>query len=151
YIEKPFSPAHLKAQVASLLLNRKMLRQNFVTMPGAEIGMIANSKTDDLFLKKLNEVILSNIANTDLDVEKLADWMNMSRRNMFRKIKSVSGLSPAEMINIMRLKKAAEMLSKKDVRIYEVAMHVGFKSRGHFTRNFTKQFGVSPKEYAEKV
>ncbi|GAA4808701.1 two-component regulator propeller domain-containing protein [Olivibacter ginsenosidimutans] len=150
YIEKPFSPMHVKAQINSLLLNRAKIMHHFAISPAAEITTIAPSKADDILLNKLNAIILENLENVDLDVDGLASMLHMSRRNLYRKIKAVSGISPQEMIILIRLKKAAELLRSEDLKIYEIAMQTGFKSPDTFTRNFIKQFGVLPTEYAKK-
>jgi len=150
YIEKPFSPMHVKAQITSLLLNRAKIMHHFAISPVATISSIAPSKADDVLLTKLNDVILENLDNADLDVDSLAAMIHMSRRNLYRKIKAISGISPQEMITLIRLKKAAELLLSKDLKIYEIAMQTGFKSPDTFTRNFIKQFGVLPTEYAKK-
>lgn len=108
------------------------------------------SKADELFLNRLRQCIMSNIAEPDFDVNRLSDVMNMSRRNLFRKIRQASGLSPVEMINQLRLKRAAELLLQSDCKMYEIAEAVGFRSRIVFTRNFTRQFGLSPTEYGRR-
>jgi two-component system, cell cycle response regulator len=82
-----------------------------------------------------------------LDVEKLAKLMNMSKPTLYRKIKSLSDLSPNELINITRLKKAAELLVEGNHKIYEVADMVGYASQTNFGRNFLKQFGMTPSDY----
>lgn len=149
YIEKPFSPEHLQVQVANLLKNRAKIREYFAASPLVHIKTIAYSKADESFLEKLNEAICTNIENPLLDVEHLADAMNMSRPTLYRKIKAISSLTPHELINITRLKKAAELLSETDYRIYEIAELVGYSSQTHFGRNFTRQFGMSPSEYMQ--
>src|SRR5690606_15639748 len=111
YIEKPFSPEHLAAQVSSLLTNRNKLKEYFISSPLAHIKSIAHTKTDEEFLERLNNCIVENMANEDLDVEHLALAMNMSRPTLYRKVKSISNLSPNEMINLSRLKKAVELMS----------------------------------------
>jgi AraC-like DNA-binding protein len=108
---------------------------------------MAYSKTDEQFLEQLNEAIYQNIENSELQVDDLASTMNMSRATLYRKIKEISNLSPAELINIARLKKAAEIMAGYDYKIYEVAEMVGFSSQTKFTRNFLKQFDISPSEY----
>ena len=108
---------------------------------------IAYSKADEQFLGKLNEVIYENIAETELNVDHLADAMNMSRPTLYRKIKALSNLTPNELINIARLKKAAELLAEGNYKIYEVASMVGYNSQTSFGRNFLKQFGMTPSEY----
>jgi two-component system, cell cycle response regulator len=147
YIEKPFSKEHLQAQIASLLNNRNIIREYFASSPLVHIKSIAHSKADEIFLETLYETINKNIEDTDLDVEKLAQIMNMSRITLYRKIKAISVLTPIELINITRLKRAAELLAEGNHRIFEVSYMVGFSSQSNFARNFQKQFNVTPSEY----
>ncbi|MEJ7588862.1 MAG: response regulator [Ferruginibacter sp.] len=147
YIEKPFSKEHLQAQIASLLNNRNMIREYFASSPLVHIKSMAHSKADERFLETLNETICANIEDVDLDVEKLAKIMNMSRITLYRKIKAISVLTPIEVINITRLKKAAELLAEGDHKIYEISYLVGFSSQSNFARNFQKQFNITPTEY----
>ncbi len=147
YIEKPFSPAHLKVQMANLLMNRHKIREYFASTPLAHINTIAHTREDEHFLENIHNCILAEIENTELDVDHLSRAVNMSRVSLYRKIKAVSDLTPHELINVTRLKKAAELLSTQQYKIYEVAMMVGYKSQTHFGKNFTKQFGMSPSQY----
>jgi AraC-like DNA-binding protein len=103
-----------------------------------------------LFLKKLRETVVAHLSYSGLDVDQLCDIMNMSRRNLYRKIKLASGLTPLELINDLRLKRAAELLENDEKRMYEIAEEIGFKSRIVFTRNFTREFGMSPTEYSKR-
>ena len=147
YIEKPFSPEHLQVQVANLLANRAKIKEYFASSPLVHLKSMAHSKADELFLEKLNETIHHNLEDVELDVEKIARIMNTSKPTLYRKIKSISDLTPNELINISRLKKAAELLSEGDYKIYEVADMVGYHSQTNFGRNFLKQFGMTPSEY----
>ncbi|WP_224997875.1 two-component regulator propeller domain-containing protein [Cesiribacter sp. SM1] len=148
YIEKPFSPEHLKVQITNLLTNRTKIKEYFSSSPLVHLKSIAYSKADELFLEKLNEAIYKNIADADLNVDHLAEIMNMSRPTLYRKIKAISNLTPNELINIARLKKAAELLIEGEYKIYEIANIVGYNSQTSFGRNFLKQFGMTPSEYA---
>ncbi len=150
YIEKPFSPEYLKVQIANLLANRSKIREYFASSPLVHIKTMAYSKADESFLERLNDVIIKNLSNITLDVEHLAGFMNMSRPTLYRKIKAISNLTPNELINIARLKKAAELLSEGSYKIYEISDMVGYSSQTHFGRNFSKQFGMSPSEYVTK-
>lgn len=150
YIEKPFSVEHLKVQITNLLINKDKIKQYFSSTPLAHIKSMAHSKADEQFLEKLNDAIYGNIADTDLNVDYLADIMNMSRPTLYRKIKAVSDLTPNELINIARLKKAAELLVNGEYKIYEVAEMVGYNSQTSFGRNFQKQFGMTPSEFTNQ-
>ena len=147
YIEKPFSKEHLQAQIASLIANRSMIREYFASSPLVHIKSMAHSKADERFLELLNETIHMNIEDADLDVEKLARILNMSRITLYRKIKAISNLTPNELINITRLKKAAGLLAECEYKIYEVADMSGFSSQSNFARNFHKQFNMTPTDY----
>jgi AraC-like DNA-binding protein len=150
YIEKPFSPEYLQVQIANLLTNRNKIKEYFASSPLVHIKSMAYSRADELFLERINETILKNLGDTELDVEKLARFMNMSKPTLYRKIKSLSDLSPNEIINITRLKKAAELLVEGNYKIYEVANMVGYASQTNFGRNFLKQFGMTPSDYLSK-
>jgi two-component system cell cycle response regulator len=147
YIEKPFSKEHLLAQIASLLSNRNMMREYFASSPLVHIKSIAHTKADERFLETLNETISKNVEDAKLDVETLAKMLNMSRITLYRKIKAVSNLTPNELINLIRLKKAAELLVNGDYKIYEIADMIGYSSQSSFTRNFFKEFKMTPTEF----
>jgi len=149
YIDKPFSPEHLNVQIANLLSNREKIKQYFANLPLVSIKTMAHSKADEKFLEELNHVIYEHIEDTDLDVEQLAKSMNMSRPTLYRKIKAISDLTPNELINISRLKKAAELVVSGKYKISEVAAMVGYSSQTNFGRNFLKQFGLTPTHYME--
>lgn len=150
YIEKPFSTAHLKVQIANLLSNRVKVRQFFASTPQAPIHTMAHTREDEHFLSTIHAFIIQELENTELDVDHLSRHVNMSRVSLYRKIKAISDLTPHELINVTRLKKAAELLARRNLKIYEVAMMVGYKSQTHFGKNFMKQFGVSPSEYMQR-
>jgi DNA-binding response OmpR family regulator len=147
YIEKPFSKEHLQAQIASLLANRNMVRDYFARSPLLNINSMAHTKADEVFLEALHETISAHMEDHELDVEHLAKFMNMSRVTLYRKIKAISNLTPIELINITRLKKAASLLAEGIYKVYEISDMVGFSSQSNFTRNFLKQFGVTPTGY----
>jgi DNA-binding response OmpR family regulator len=147
YMEKPFSPEFLQVQASSLIANRNKIKAYFSSSPLLHIKSIAYSKADEQFLEKIQSIIVQNIQNQQLDVEHLAENMNMSRPTLYRKIKSISNLSPNELINLARLKRAAELLSEGRLKIYEISEMVGYSSQTHFGRVFLKQFGMSPTDY----
>lgn len=149
YIEKPFSKEHLLAQIASLLSNRNTLRQFFANSPLVHLKSVAHTRSDEKFLELLHDTIHKNLDDVELDVEKLARILNMSRITLYRKIKAVSDLTPLELINVTRLKTAAALLSAGDYKMYEVADMVGYSSQSNFARSFHKQFNMTPSEYMQ--
>jgi len=151
YIEKPFSPEYLQVQIANLLRNRNKIKDYFAQSPLVHIKSIAHTKSDEQFLEKLNNIIDENLEDELLDVDKLAKIMNVSRPTLYRKIKSISNLTPNDLVNITRLKKSAALLAEGDYKIYEIAAMVGFHSQTSFGRSFLKQFGMSPSAYYQSV
>jgi ligand-binding sensor domain-containing protein/signal transduction histidine kinase/DNA-binding response OmpR family regulator len=151
YIEKPFDFDHLYAQMSNLLVNRNKIKDHFANSPFTHIKSIGYTKADKNFLEKLKQVIDENLTNIDIDVEHLAKIMNMSRPTFYRKIKALSNLTPRELIQITRLKKAAELLSSENYRVYEVAGMVGYSLQTNFARDFHKQFGMTPTEYMNEL
>ena len=128
-------------------VNFNKLIEHFISSPLTHINSIAHSKHDEQFLENLNKVIIDNIYNAELDVSHLATLMNMSRPTLYRKIKTISNLTPNEIINLTHLKQAAIIMKREGARINEVYANVGYHSPTHFTRNFQKQFNMSPAEY----
>jgi signal transduction histidine kinase/ligand-binding sensor domain-containing protein/DNA-binding response OmpR family regulator len=147
FMEKPFSTLHLKAQIASLLKNRKSLQELFNRSPLASYSSLATNKSDDYFLKKLNDEIEKHISDENFTVESLTDILNISRSNLQRKLKGISGYSPGDYLRNYRLKKACKLLLESDSRINEVAFSVGFNSASYFTKAFYKCYHMSPKEF----
>lgn len=150
YIEKPFTVDILLAQISNLLHNRNTMRNHFFNSPIANLKSMAYTKADELFLEDLNEIITRNISNPHLDVEMIAGNMNVSRPTLYRKIKAISDLSPNELIRISRLKKAAELILQNKLSLSEISEKVGFSSQSYFSRSFSKQFEISPSEYARQ-
>jgi len=148
YIEKPFSPKYLRTQISSLLANRSKIKAYFANSPIALIKSMAHTSADERFLETLNEMIIKHMQDPDLDVEHLARFLNMSRPTLYRKISAISDLSPNELINLSKLKRAAELLANGEVNLNEIAETTGYSSARIFSRNFEKQFGISPAEYA---
>ena len=151
YIEKPFSLEYLQVRVENLLDNRRKIRKAFTNSPLVHTGTIAVNKADEQFLTRLTDIIYKNMANADFNVDKLAEYMFMSRSSLLRKIKGVSEISPNDFIKLMRLKRAAEILQEGEYKVNEVCFLVGFSSTSYFSKAFQKQFGVLPKDFAKGV
>ncbi|RAJ32159.1 hybrid sensor histidine kinase/response regulator transcription factor [Pedobacter cryoconitis] len=147
YIDKPFSMSHLHIQIKSLLKNRKLVKEHFARSPISEIKGVAYSKTDVTFLKQLTDEVSSRLSDSALDVEMLSKAMNMSRPTLYRKIKALTNMTPSALIALYRLKYAAELLAAKQYKINEIAFMIGYNSPANFTRDFQKQFGITPTAY----
>lgn len=151
YIQKPFSSELLQVQIANLLKNRRKIKEHFASSPFEDVRVMAHSKTDEAFLKKLDEYIRENIKDPNIDIDMLAGHMFMSRTTLYRKIKSLSSLSPKELIDITRLKKAASLIAMNEFSFYEISKMIGYSSQSLFSRNFQKYFKMSPIEYFDSL
>jgi signal transduction histidine kinase/ligand-binding sensor domain-containing protein/DNA-binding response OmpR family regulator len=151
YIEKPFSTNLLIAQIVNLIKNRSLDRQKFINSPLTHFKSVAMNKTDEEFLKKLNSKLMENISVNDLSVENLAELMGFSISTLYRKVKALTDLNTVEYIRLVKLKKAAELLSEGNYRINEITYLVGFSSPSYFATSFQKQFGISPSQFARKI
>ena len=150
YVEKPFSMEHLSAQISNLLSNRNKLKQSFINSPNQNIGTIALTKADENFLEKVKQIIHKNMSETLFNVDSLSEELHMSRSSLHRKIKGISELTPNDFIQLVRLKKAVELLEEGSYRINEICFLVGINSSSYFSKIFKKQFGMSPKDFVKK-
>ncbi|MDR2955983.1 MAG: response regulator [Prevotella sp.] len=147
FIEKPFSVQHLKAQISSLLNNRKSILEAFNRSPLMPYSTLAMNKSDESFLKILNDEIKKNMSDEDFSVESLADILSISRSNLQRKVKVISGMTPGEYLRNYRLRKACQLLIESNMRINEVAFEVGFSSASYFNKVFYKAYNMTPTEF----
>ena len=143
---KPFSMRYLQACYNNILALRQMLRQKYSTKPLEPITEIAQTPVDKELMTKMEEIIEANFANADLSVNFLAEKMCMSRSSLFSKIKTLADMTPNEMIQTVRLKKAAQLLKEGKYKVSEVCYMVGFSNPSYFTKCFQKQFGIKPAE-----
>ncbi|HMV10309.1 MAG TPA: helix-turn-helix domain-containing protein [Cyclobacteriaceae bacterium] len=102
---------------------------------------------DQRLLRKALEVVEKNIADPDFNVEKMAEKMAMSRVNLHRKMKTITGFAPSEFIRNVRLKRAANLLRNHADSVSQIGYSVGFEDQSYFSKTFKREFGVSPSEY----
>ena len=150
FIEKPFSILYLRAQINSLLENRKAILETFNRSPLASYSLLATNKRDSEFLDRLNTEIENHLSDVDFSIESLTDILAISRSNLQRKIKSICDMTPVDYLRNYRLKKACKYLLETDMRINEVAYEVGFNSASYFTKCFIKQYGMLPKDFVKR-
>ncbi len=147
YIEKPFSVQYLEACIRNILQIRHRLMEKFSTQPLEPVTEIAQNPTDSEFLKKMNQIIEENFSNSELNVNFLAAELNISRSSLFAKIKTLAEITPNEMIQVVRLKKAAQLMKEGKYTVSEISYMVGFSNPSYFSKCFQKQFGIKPTDY----
>jgi signal transduction histidine kinase/ligand-binding sensor domain-containing protein/DNA-binding response OmpR family regulator len=151
YISKPFHPEHLIVSIEKLIEQRKQLKIHFQKELYHKSDTTGLPSIDEKFLKKVMDYIERNISEPELNVETLSNEVGISTTHLYRKIKSLTDLSPNELIRKVRLKKAAELLSAKQATISEVMYEVGFSNHSYFAKCFHEEFGFSPKEFVLKL
>jgi DNA-binding response OmpR family regulator len=147
YIIKPFESDELKARIKNLIEQRKRLHQHFQKKGIFDIEQSKITSVDKKFLQKLILTINQNISDTALSVEMLTDKLAISRTVLYRKIVSLTGEPPGELIRRTRLNKAAELIDQNFGNLSEIALEVGFNNPAYFSESFKKQFGISPSQY----
>ncbi len=159
YMTKPFNPILLQMVIDNLLTSRDKLRERLLSGVGRpdsepenaeESEEIRLSAADRAFVDKLSQYVDANISNSALSINDICTEMCMSRASFFRKIKSLTGVTPNNFIQIYRLNKAAAMIRSREYRLNEIADLVGFSSQSHFSRCFKQHFGVAPKDYVDQ-
>ncbi len=148
YIEKPFIPQLLFAQINALLENREKLRQKLFAKPKPHsTEAISLSKQDKQLWDKICIHINASYSNSDFNTEQLAEQLAMGRATLHRKFKSLTGISPGEYIRKTRLKKACEHLDNSSMTVAQISDDVGFQSVAHFRKAFKDCYGKTPREY----
>lgn len=140
YLMKPFHKEELLVRLEQLLELRRRLQQKYQSADGA------GPEPEDAFLRKIREIIEAHLDEPDLSVEQLGRKAGMSRVQLHRKMKALTGMPASHYIRMIRLTKAFELLKDSELNISEVAYRVGFKDPSYFSRLFSQYFGVAPKK-----
>lgn len=147
YISKPFSASELMIRVENLIELRNMLRDKYsqqVRIKGKEVEV---SSDDARFLQEVQTAIEEHMANSNFGVDWLADEVNLSSRQLQRKIRSITNLSAGGYIRLLRLERASQLLAQEWGNVSEVAYEVGFQDARYFSKLFKQTFGSTPTEY----
>lgn len=151
FLSKPFSMEELHILIDNLVDNIRRLRGKYSGVQSQEekIERVQLKGNNDILMDKIINSVNRNFSNPEFDVVQLADEVGLSRAQLHRKMKELTGLSTSEFIRNLRLEQAARLLREKKANITQVAYSVGFNNQTHFSSVFRKHFGVSPSEYME--
>lgn len=150
YLTKPFSADLLVSRIYNLLANRRQLRKLFDNNKQENTPADVKLTTQDkLFMDQLKEAVNNNMSNPSLKMDELGEQLGISRVQLYRKVKTLTGLSPVELLRQMRLQKAKVLLNSTTKTVAEIAYEVGFNSSSYFATCFKKQFGKLPMELRE--
>lgn len=147
YITKPFSSKVLLSRVRNLLENRKRLK--YVYASGADDEARDEPDPDSRFMADFGRVVRERMSDSSLSVETISSALGLSRVQMYRKVKQLTGQSPVEIIRVTRLKKAEHLLKSTKMTVSEISYDVGFSSPSYFSKCFKDYFGCQPGEMRE--
>lgn len=147
YLTKPFSSQLLLANLANLIDNRRKLQARFAQEVILKPKDISISSADELFLERLQKVMDEHITNPQFTSEQFAKEMSVSRMQLHRKLKAITGQSTTEFLRGQRLKLAANLLRQGKGSISEIGYTVGFNDPSYFTKCFKQEFGCAPSDF----
>ena len=152
FLAKPFNMSELHILTDNLINNVRRLRGKF---SGAQeqkdkMEQIEVKGNNDQLMNRIMKSINEHISDPDFNVESLAEDVGISRAQLHRKMKEITGISTGEFIRNLRLEQAARLISEQKINVTQVAYAVGFNNQTHFSTVFRKRYGMSPTEYAKK-
>ncbi len=153
YITKPFSPELLKARIHNLLHSRHQLKDLWGMKPATavsnnrpKVASAAPEPIDDPFIAKFKEIVEERLSDSNLSVEDLAADMSLSRVQLYRKVKAMTGCTPVDLLRKARLAQAQKLLQDSNLSVSEIAYQVGFASPSYFTKCYKDEYGIVPGE-----
>jgi len=150
YITKPFKIKLLKTQVDNLLTSREILKSRYSQEVILKPKDIAITNLDEIFLNRIQKVLDNKLIDSSFNIEAFSKAVSLSRMQLHRKLKALTGLSASEFIRSQRLKLAAELLKKSDINVSQVGYSVGFNDHAYFSKCFKEAYKCTPSVYAQK-
>lgn len=148
YIAKPFDMEVLLARISNLLEKQEKRQRDFSHSISLDPKTVTDSSPDEDFLKEVIACIEKNIDNSEYTIDSLSTDVVMSRMSLYRKMKSLTGQTPADFIRTVRLKTAAKLLKEEKCTVSEACYRTGFASPQNFSKHFKEMFGVLPSQYS---
>ncbi|WP_020599077.1 hybrid sensor histidine kinase/response regulator transcription factor [Spirosoma panaciterrae] len=153
YLTKPFNQVEIQVRVRNLLRQRERLEQYFQERLGLTPPVVRVNderiRKEDAFLQRVQAIVEAQLTDQHFDVEQLCERLNLSQRQLVRKLKALTGQTAVEFIRNYRLERAAKLIQEGRLNVSEAAYQVGFESLSYFTRSFQEKFGVLPSAYVD--
>lgn len=150
YFEKPVDLTYLKLSIQNLFRNRLQLKEHYARNYYADSSELSSNEQDNKFLKQFISFIEANMDQPEMDINRIATELSMSRSKLYTKVKSLTGKSIVEFVLHCRLRKAARLIIEENMTMREVMIHIGIESQPYFTNSFKKVFGETPTVFAAK-
>jgi signal transduction histidine kinase/ligand-binding sensor domain-containing protein/CheY-like chemotaxis protein/methylphosphotriester-DNA--protein-cysteine methyltransferase len=151
YLTKPFNFEILQSKIRNILSQQEYMRKTYRKQVEANPTELHVDSPDELFIKKVLLLIDNNISNPNFSVEELSGEVFVSRYTLYKKILSMTGKTPNELVRSMRLKRAAQLLETGHLTISQICHKVGFKSQKYFVKTFKTEFNTIPSKYVESI
>ena len=150
FVAKPFDTNVLSAHVDSLITKHNAMVNSFRTDNSLALDYVIHTDIDKQFMDRAVAIIVENLANPDFDAPQFTQAMRMSASTLYRKIKSITGMAPKELIRNVKLKHACAMLMERSCNVTEAAKRTGFSNPKYFSYSFKNEFGMSPRDYIKR-
>ena len=152
YLAKPFSLEELHLTIDNLIDNVRRLKGKFTgaLKQDDKVEKVEVKGYDEELMERIMKVVNENLSDSDFNVEKMCDEVGVSRTQLHRKLKEMTGVPTSEFLRNIRLNEAARLIRERKINITQVSYMVGFANNSHFSTAFKKYFGMSPTEYAAK-
>jgi DNA-binding response OmpR family regulator/two-component sensor histidine kinase len=151
FLTKPFDNDELQVRVHNLISQRRALQEKFSRKLTLSPSKIETESPNDRFIRKALETVEQHLSNAEFTVEQFQEEMAMSRMQLHRKLKALTGFSASEFVRDIRLQRAADLLTQEGINVTEVAYSCGFNSNSYFTQCFKEKYGTSPSKYLQKA
>ena len=166
YLAKPFNSEVLLSRAASLIDNRKRIKDLWTAhttapsantpkpnaeRPASAVAPNANADIDNEFYRRFIDIFTAEMSNPDINVDSLASRLGLGRSQFYRKIKSLTNYSPVELIRQLRLKQARTLLTTTERTVSEIAYEVGFSNPAYFTKCYREAFGETPTDLRDRL
>ena len=157
YITKPFSSTYLKTRIQYLLQQRKLLQQRFMEQYTTAQANKYNTPSpiqitpfDEQFMQTVKDVVEKQMENPEFSIDMFAQEVNMGRTTFYHKLKNITGMTPIDFLQTMRIKRGVQLIDSGEYNISTVAYKIGFNDPKYFSKCFKKYMGVTPTEYCRK-
>ena len=153
YLPKPFYLSELKLVMSNLIKNRLIVKGKFSGQQEQteKVEAVQFESSDELFMKRVMAIVNKNISNSEFNISQMVDEVGMSRTQLHRKLKELTGFSASRFVQNIRMQQAMKLLKEKKVNVSQIAYSVGFASQTHFSTTFKQFYGVSPTEYIHQI
>ena len=153
YLPKPFYMSELKSLMSNLISNRLIVKGKYSGQQeqSEKVEAVQFESSDEQFMKRVMEIVNKNISNSEFNITQMVDEVGMSRTQLHRKLKELTGFSAARFMQNIRMQQAMKLLKEKRVNVSQIAYSVGFSSQTHFSTTFKQYYGISPTEYIRQI